>query len=81
MQRRFWANDYRRRNPQDTVNGLPLAALVHVENCQRIPRNHGDHWSQFNSLEDAETHFGRATATCFDCLRGQGTHLDRIQGR
>ena len=81
MERRFWVNDYREKNPRDTVNGNRLVALVHDESCQRIPRNHRDEWMQFDTLEAAEAHFGVATATCFHCLEGQGTHLDRVQRR
>ena len=80
MERRFWVNDYREKNPHDTVNGIRLVALVHDERCQRIPRNHGDEWMQFDTLEAAEAYFGVATATCSHCLEGQGTHLDSVQG-
>ena len=74
-----WANDYREKSPRDTVNGIPVVALVHDESCPRIPRNHGDEWTMFDSLEAAHAYFGVATATCSHCLRGQGTHLDRVQ--
>ena len=77
----FWVNDYREKNPRDTVNGVPLAALVHDENCRYIPLNHGDEWTQFDTLEAAEAHFGVGTATCSSCLEGQGTHLDGGQRR
>ena len=76
---RIMVNDYRGRNPRDTVNGRPISAVIHVATCRNVPRNPSHWWITFDSLEAAQSDFGIGAATCVVCLEGQGTHLDRVQ--
>ena len=76
---RIMANDYRGRNPRDTVDSRPISAVIHVATCGHIPHNPSHWWITFDSLEAAQSEFGIDAATCVVCLEGQGTHLDRVQ--
>ena len=76
---RIMVNDYRGRNPKDTVDGKTISAVIHVANCRHVPRNPGRWWNAFDSLEAAQSTLGVLAATCALCLEDQGTHLDRVQ--
>ena len=76
---RIMVNDYRGRNPNDTVDGRPISAVIHVATCGHIPRNPSHWWITFDSLEAAQSEFGINAATCVVCLEGHGRHLDRVQ--
>ena len=76
---RIMVNDYRGRNPRDTVNGRPISAVIHVANCGHVPHNPGRWWIAFESLEAAQSALGIQAATCVACLEGEGRHLDRVQ--
>ena len=74
-----WVNIYLGRSRRHTVNGVPVAAVVHADDCVSTELyGDGPTWTRFATREDAEAHFGPATATCRNCLRGQGTHLDPL---
>ena len=76
---RIMVNDYRGRNPKDTVDDRPISAVIYVANCGNVPPNPGPWWVLFDSLEAAQSAFGIYAATCVVCLEGEGRHLDRVQ--
>ena len=79
MRNRYCVNEYGENKPAvHTVNGLTLAAMIHINTCPRIPNSRGSEWTCFPSIEAAEAHFGPATAACHECLQGQGRHRDGI---
>lgn len=76
---RVMVNDYRERKPKDTVNGGPVSGMIHRGTCQHVPKDPGQWWIRFNSLEAAQAAFGVHAATCTACLAGEGKHLDRTR--
>ena len=76
---RIMVNDYRERKHKHTVNGGPISGMIHLVPCRHIPKNPGQWWIRFNSLEAAQAVFGVYAATCTACLAGEGRHLDRVQ--
>ncbi|MCY4652540.1 MAG: tetratricopeptide repeat protein [Dehalococcoidia bacterium] len=76
---RIMVNDYRERKSRDTVNGEPVGGVIHLAACRHVPKDPGQWWVRFNSLEAAQAVFGIRAATCTACLAGEGKHLDRVQ--
>ena len=76
---RIMVNDFRERKSKDTVNGEPVGGVIHIATCRHVPKDPGQWWVRFNSLEAAQAVFGIRAATCTACLAGEGRHLDRVQ--